>query len=330
MGRHRWGYGGAIDIIGHGGGNGMNKAGIEWCDMTWNPITGCLHGCDYCYAVEIVNRFNGYNDSCKIYDSTGKPCGVKHETAMQCGLQVTNLPGITRCYDGLIYPAQIFSLDNPLHKTDSKGVLRTAPYPFGFNPTFHRYRLKDPVKIKTQKNIFVGSMADMFGDWVPDEWIKTIFDAANKAPQHRYIYLTKNPDRYYQLGEGDDAIIPYDGVIGWMGASATTNEQAWTAYQNLNCTWLSIEPIHEDFTQFCDEMMYYEPRTPHYEERVRWEWIVVGAMTGKDAKKYQPKREWISDIVATCRAAGIPVFLKNNLAKIWGEPLIQEFPWEVI
>lgn len=28
----------------------MNKSNIEWTDYTWNPLTGCLHGCPYCYA----------------------------------------------------------------------------------------------------------------------------------------------------------------------------------------------------------------------------------------------------------------------------------------
>lgn len=28
----------------------LNKTKIEWCDYTWNPVTGCLHGCEYCYA----------------------------------------------------------------------------------------------------------------------------------------------------------------------------------------------------------------------------------------------------------------------------------------
>jgi protein gp37 len=28
----------------------MNPTSIEWCDFTWNPLTGCLHGCPYCYA----------------------------------------------------------------------------------------------------------------------------------------------------------------------------------------------------------------------------------------------------------------------------------------
>lgn len=35
----------------------MNKTKIEWCDSTWNPVTGCKHGCDYCYARRIAGRF---------------------------------------------------------------------------------------------------------------------------------------------------------------------------------------------------------------------------------------------------------------------------------
>ena len=27
---------------------------IGWCDATWNPITGCDHGCKYCYARKLA------------------------------------------------------------------------------------------------------------------------------------------------------------------------------------------------------------------------------------------------------------------------------------
>lgn len=37
----------------------MNRSGIEWCDHTWNPITGCFHGCHYCYARIMTTRFSG-------------------------------------------------------------------------------------------------------------------------------------------------------------------------------------------------------------------------------------------------------------------------------
>ena len=37
----------------------LNKTKIEWCDRTWNPVTGCLHGCSYCYARKIAERFRG-------------------------------------------------------------------------------------------------------------------------------------------------------------------------------------------------------------------------------------------------------------------------------
>lgn len=35
----------------------MNKTKIEWCDYTWNPVVGCKHGCEYCYAERMNKRF---------------------------------------------------------------------------------------------------------------------------------------------------------------------------------------------------------------------------------------------------------------------------------
>ena len=34
----------------------MNKTDIEYVDFTWNPVTGCLRGCGYCYARRLAEK----------------------------------------------------------------------------------------------------------------------------------------------------------------------------------------------------------------------------------------------------------------------------------
>jgi len=56
------------------------------------------------------------------------------------------------------------------------------------------------------------------------------------------------------------------------------------------------------------------------------EWVIVGADTSNRKNKIIPRREWIENIVSTCRDYNVPVFLKDNLRDIWGAGLIQEYP----
>jgi len=234
----------------------MNKTKIDWCDSTWNPVTGCLHGCEYCYARGIATRFGG------------NALGVNHV------------------------------LDKPFVANR-----RIQPYPFGFVPTFHRYRLNDYIE-KKGRNIFVCSMADLFGDWVPDSWIEEVFKACEKAPQHNYLFLTKNPRRYTKLYE--KGIIKENSNM-WYGFTCTQNDDCRPFYLPCN-TFVSIEPILDKI---------FVPSS---------DWVIIGAETGRRKDKVIPKREWIEDILNECRKASVPVFMKSSLADIWDEPLIQEFP----
>ncbi|MDQ0362513.1 DUF5131 family protein [Breznakia pachnodae] len=40
----------------------MNNTKIEWCDVTINPVIGCTHGCPYCYAKRMNDRFGWIDD----------------------------------------------------------------------------------------------------------------------------------------------------------------------------------------------------------------------------------------------------------------------------
>lgn len=243
----------------------MENTKIDWANSSWNPVTGCLHGCKYCYAREIAKRFGG-TDS-EVFDEEWR-LHAKHE------------------------------LDKPLMLNGKK-----APYPYGFAPTLHKYRLNDYIG-KKGRNIFVCSMADLFGEWVPDEWIETVFAACLKAAQHNYLFLTKNPKRYEKLYE--------KGIIKkrenmWYGFTCTKNDDCKPFYLPCN-TFVSIEPILEKM---------FVPSA---------DWVIVGAETGRRKDKVVPEREWIEQIVEECRKYDIPLFMKSSLADIWGEPLIQEFP----
>lgn len=238
----------------------MEKTKIDWCDSTWNPVTGCLHGCEYCYARGIAERFGGKQKY-----------------------------------------ANIFEEDVPVIGADGKALA----YPHSFSPTLLRYRLNDYAG-KKGRNIFVCSMADLFGDFVPDSWIEEVFKACEKAPQHNYLFLTKNPERYVELISNTGFFVKAKSNM-WFGYSYTGKDSKrwWNPDYNI---FASVEPILEPI------------------EVPRCKWLIVGAETGRRKDKVIPKREWIEQIAEDCKEFGIPLFMKASLTEIWGEPLIQEFP----
>lgn len=229
----------------------MKKTRIEWCDSTWNPVTGCLHGCPYCYARSIAHRFAG-----------------------------------------------------------------TKIYPNGFEPMFWADRLGVPDQWKEPRNIFVCSMADLFGEWVPDEWIKEVFAACDKAPWHTYLFLTKNPNRYLELAKKD--LLPRQH---WYGYSATRQNQLWHFHHADDCPclnlFISMEPLLEDISH-------------NFSTHMPADWVILGAETGNRKDKVVPKKNWIQGIVNSCEWSDIPVFMKDSLIPIVGEEnMRREVPYSI-
>ena len=285
------------------------KTKIDWADATWNPVTGCLHGCEYCYARKIAERFKGWNS----LKSRGTVKG-------------TTFWG----QDGTCEP--LFDVSDMQLKTQKDGKFVPAPYPFGFSPTFHRYRLGEPQSWKQPSNIFVCSMADLFGGWVPDEWIDEVVYSTQQAKQHRYLFLTKNPSRYGDWLDRfeNNEIIKLSKVYAinnlWFGASASSNEELEMANRS-RAIWLSIEPIRERIKT--DEDQFMEFRYGDGVEQKRWKWVIIGAETGNSKRKVIPQKAWIDEIMDICRYYDTPVFMKESLRSLMGDDFRQEFPWEV-
>lgn len=269
---------------------------MDWCDSTWSPVTGCRNGCEYCYARSIVNRYKGY-------DAPG-------------GKGIT-----TKC------PLKRAELSEPLTVTRADGKERKAPYPFGFEPTLHRYKLDIPRKWKKPRTIFVCSMADLFGEWVPDFWIEEVFEACKAAPQHRYIFLTKHPARLIEYAQRHPGEINCNGDKWLFGTTVNVTADMsgrgldlanFAPYFKSGDRFLSIEPIQEAFTGTALHNLSC------------FDWIIVGAETGNRKGRVKPPKAWIDAIAEVCTANGVPIFMKESLRELMGADFRQELPWPTL
>lgn len=262
---------------------------IGWCDKTWNPVTGCYHKCPYCYAQNIAHRFKGFTP-------WADPEWVRHVIQTPYG--------------------PVFELDEVQVRHRKDGKVVPAPFPYEFLPTFHRYRLDEPTLVTKPQTIFVGSMCDLFGKWVPTYWIREVLDATGHAPQHRYLFLTKDPEQYLDLHF--PVGLPSDGRH-WYGMTVTREEDIVRipyGLHGLDIFW-SVEPILG-----LVDIKDARGRAP--------KWIILGAETGNRKGKVVPRREWVDAILRSCDEAAIPVFMKESMVPIMGEEAMRrEFPWEM-
>jgi protein gp37 len=237
--------------------NETSGDGISWAAWSWNPVTGCLHGCDYCYAREIATS----------------------ERAR-------------------------------------------AAYPVGFTPLFHYERLDAPANTTVPqahrddpayRRVFVCSMADLYGRWVPDEWIQQVHASMLATPWWQYILLTKFPARYVGLDLPPKA---------WVGTSVDEQkrvriaEDAFRQLDGVAVKWLSLEPLREPL-EFTDLSMF--------------DWVVIGAQTETrqpdgTVAAFAPPFEWVARIALQAKEAGCKVHLKPNLLRSPGMRLLDEYP----
>jgi protein gp37 len=208
---------------------------IEWAAWSWNPVTGCKHGCPYCYARDIANRF----------------------------------------------------------------------YPQGFAPTFHPDRLVAPQNTPRihprwegdigYRGVFVCSMADLFGEWVPQEWIDAVLASVQAAPQWTFIFLTKNARRLADIEWPDNA---------WVGTTVDRQsrvEPAQAAFANVRAQqkFVSCEPMLERLT-FTDLAVF--------------DWVIIGGQSrSSGAPEFQPEWPWVESLLQQARSAGAAVYWKDNL-----------------
>ena len=118
---------------------------------TWNPVSGCLYSCNYCWARDLA---------------------------------ITKLKNSHR-------------------------------YSRGFKPSLNETEFRS--KFGKGDIIFVSDMGDLFGDFVPDQWIKQVLEHISLFPETDFLFMTKNPEKYLLL-------LPYIPKNAILGATIETTD----------------------------------------------------------------------------------------------------------
>ena len=191
-----------------------------------------------------------------------------------------------------------------------------------FVPAFHFDRLSQPAQVKKPSKIFVCSMADLFGDWVPEVWIlRILVEVVRCCPWHTFMFLTKNPKRLKEFRFYPNC---------WVGTTVTNQADAderlpWLLQVEAPMRFVSHEPLlsdidlqyptslYPDGPQMCCSGEECACQGAPIDPPLIWgiNWAIIGGMTGPGAIKPEP--EWVQGLIDQYRAAGVPVFCKDNL-----------------
>jgi protein gp37 len=177
-------------------------------------------------------------------------------------------------------------------------------FPQKFEPSIYPGRMSAPKNMRVPeeakrdtrfRNVFACSMADLFGRWVPAEWINAVLLVMRESPEWNFLTLTKFPNR---LSEFDIPANAWMGTTVDLQARVANAEKAF-AKIGSGIKWLSVEPMLEPLK---------------FKRLDLFDWVVIGGSSrSKNTPEWHPPYRWVHDLVEQCRAAGVRVYFKSNL-----------------
>lgn len=243
--------------------------------------------------------------------------------------QVYGRPGYTwnptgGCKHGCTWRMPDGSVTECYAKTVAERLASHA-YPNGFDHHYWRpHALLEPLKIKKPAGIFVGSMADLFGHWVPQEHIEKVLEVTRKADWHIFQTLSKYPIRLKSFQFPPNVWVgvslPAGQLMNRQGATrALTVYLQHMASIEVSTRFISIEPLWFDVAPVFIDWLAQNGKLP-------FEWVIIGAASN-GTRIYQPKPSWVSSLLEILDDQGLPVFFKGNLKdNEAAQPWREEFP----
>lgn len=288
------------------------RTNIQWCDSTWNPVIGCTKvspGCLQCYAehsLPAMLQGIGWGDTVERH--------VASESTWRLPFRLAAKPWVC---DGCGRPRTEDVLCQFCHES-----------------------------AKHRRRVFACSLSD----WIDPKWtantLARFLDTIRRTPQQDYLLLTKRPELFYdRLGDviSDSWCIKGDSDFNqrwldghappnvWVGVSVEDQERTWERIGELvnipaAKRWLSLEPllgpVDLELRHGCRSCNHPGNLVVAWNKHGRCsrcdgtghepsgiDWAVIGGESGPKARPCNV--EWIRSLRDQCRAAGVPVFVKQ-------------------
>ncbi len=248
---------------------------IAWTEETWELTGGCDKcsvGCQECYALKLIWRF-------------------------------AHNPSLGDRYHGLVE-----KINGKLNWTGKIKLFED--------------RLEQPLKRKKPTTYFVCPRSDLFHPDVPFIFIEKVMAVIEECPQHNFIFLSKRSMTEYFLSkqfelsccpnligmatienqEQADIRVPDLLQCGF----ATTGLSVEPMLGQVSLRWLAAWPENAPTTAMNP---YNNGNTNELDGLRRLDWVIIGAESG--ANRRECKIEHVINLVEQCKAAGVPVFVKQ-------------------
>lgn len=247
---------------------------IEWCDKTWNPTAGC-------------SRVSAGCENCYAERFAARGLSKSHRGLTAIGPKGPRWTGEVR-----LFPE----------------------------------RLEQPLHWRKPRRIFVDSMSDLFHPDIDRRFVAKVFDTMEAYPRHTFQILTKRPGRMRELCAKGGPLYGYTKSPlpnVHLYVSIENQETADERIPHLLATpaavrGVSAEPLLEAIYDRRTDKCRWEKMT---RLAVKHEWpdcwgfedldhVIVGGESGPGARPCNV--EGIRSIVEQCRAAEVPVFVKQD------------------
>jgi protein gp37 len=292
-----------------------HRTSIEWCDYSSNAIR----------ARDPETGASGH-----YCEKLSPGCAMCYSSALQTRFKMPAFPGKPRQPSTSVIQGDVVrirGLEVFLNDKELEHRLKFRP-----KGPFHGDRPK----------VFVEDMSDLFGSWVPFEWIDKCFATFAMRPDVDWQVLTKRPERAAEylsddpirrgwlIGKAADEFGGLPTTAGYFGPTREWEFPLPNVHLGTSCENQEQFERRRDHLVMCPaavRFISFEPLLSNIAcgQMLRQiDWAIIGGESGPKARPMD--LAWGRSLIEQCRAAGVAPFFKQagsrplcNLTTDWDE-----------